>query len=283
MNGVERRLRIFDAFGVLQIAAGEKILHAAETDRARWLCRCSPAARRRTIGAECAAIFEARLNGAATTAVITDATGIIENVVARRDVDEPHRALPELRRQRAGDQRNGADQFGIEDAAKAGDAVGQHHAVDAELHIGVVVANMKEPACRGILRDAGRLQQHFFDRRIAALRQRLDGVVADGIGGGPSGGEEIAARLIEAGIFGVELIARRDRRRRRRGAARDGTRCRLPQLSPHGELGKLNSARPRLRPLLGGWLNLGRLSLGRLILCWLRLRRLRLCRLRLCR
>jgi hypothetical protein len=38
------------------------------------------------------------------------------------------------------------------------------------LHIGVIVTHVKKSAGGGILRYTGRLQQHFLDRRIGALR-----------------------------------------------------------------------------------------------------------------
>ena len=56
--------------------------------------------------------------------------------------------------------------LGVQNAAEAGDAVGQHDAVDAELHVGVIVADVDRAAGRGILRHAGRLQQHFLDRAL---------------------------------------------------------------------------------------------------------------------
>ena len=118
----------------------------------------------RAIAADGAAIFEARLDGAAAAAVEADAAGIVEGIGAGGDVDQADRAHAELGRQRAGDQRDGADQAGVQDAAEAGDAVGQHDAVDAELQVGVIVADVEEAARRGILRHAGRLQQHFLDR-----------------------------------------------------------------------------------------------------------------------
>ena len=51
--------------------------------------------------------------------------------------------------------------LGVKNTAEASDAVGQHHAVDAELHVGMIVADMQGAAGRGILRHARRLQQPF--------------------------------------------------------------------------------------------------------------------------
>ena len=47
--------------------------------------------------------------------------------------------------------------------AEARNAVGQYDAVDAVLHIGVLIAHVDFTACGGILRITRRLQQHFID------------------------------------------------------------------------------------------------------------------------
>ena len=63
MDGIQKWQRVLDAFVGLEIAAGEEILYAAEAigrRRSRRFCRQSGAGAR-TIGAERAAIFEARL------------------------------------------------------------------------------------------------------------------------------------------------------------------------------------------------------------------------------
>ena len=129
-------------------------------------------------------------------------------------------------------QRSAADEIGIEDAAETGDAVRQKHAIDAELHIGMIVTHVKETARRGILRHTRRLQQHLLDRGVGALRQRLDGVVADRVRRCADRGVEIAARLIEAVALLCQDFGWRHRRHscrrycRRRGTPRDSARRR---------------------------------------------------------
>jgi hypothetical protein len=71
--------------------------------------------------------------------------------------------------QRAGDEGDSADQIRFQNTPKAGDAIGEHDAVDPELHVGVIVADMEQAARRGILRDPRCLQQHFLDRQVDAL------------------------------------------------------------------------------------------------------------------
>ena len=246
MDGVERRQRVFDAFGGLQVTAGEEILHARETPvrrrRRRRLADGRGRGRGGTLAAEGAAIVEARFDGASAAAVEAHSAGIVERVGTGGDVDEADRAHAELCRQRAGDERHAADQVGIENAAEAGDAVGQHDAVDAELHIGVIVADMEKTARRGILRHAGRLQQHLFDRRVGALRQRLDGVVADRVGRGADGGVEVAAALVEGITLRHRLFGRCQRRYHRRGrglTSRRRVRFRFRSGACDLDLGKL--------------------------------------------
>src|SRR5579862_5318757 len=127
MDGVERRSRIFDSFRGLEITAGEVVLDAGKAvwvrrrrrlcHRRRWRCGA--------ISAEGAAIFEGRRDGAAAAAVKADTPRIVENIGARGDVDQAGGAQAELRRQRAGDERNAADPAGAQNAAEAADPVRQ--------------------------------------------------------------------------------------------------------------------------------------------------------------
>ena len=173
---------------------------------------------RRTRAAECAAVLNRRRERSLTAAVDADLTAVIENVGAGRDVDQADRSQPVFGRQRADDQGDAADPAGVENAAEAGEAVGQHHAIDAKLHVGVVVADVQQSAGGGILRDARRLQQDSLDRGIVATGQCVDRGLSDDARSRADGGEEVAARLIEGFGFGIELRPRRDR-------LRSGRRC----------------------------------------------------------
>ena len=116
--------------------------------------------------------------------------------------------MPIFGRQRAGDQRHVADQARFEDAAEPGDAVGQHDAVDAVLHIGVIVADMqssrwrRNPAKRRA--PATRLSRPLY----WCLAAVPNGVVADGVGGGAHGRVEMAAAFIEGLGFRRRLLLR---------------------------------------------------------------------------
>ena len=61
----------------------------------------------------------------------------------------------ELRRQRAGDQREAAGEAGVEDVTEAGNAVGKDDAVDPVLHVGVLIAHVDVAIHGAILRNAG--------------------------------------------------------------------------------------------------------------------------------
>jgi hypothetical protein len=75
-----------------------------------------------------------------------------------------------LRRQCTGKQVEAADDAGVDDLSEGADAVGKHDAVDAILHIGMLVADVKFAARGRILRYARRLQQRLVQWGIGALR-----------------------------------------------------------------------------------------------------------------
>ena len=166
-----------------------------------------------------AAILEARREGLPRAAVDADRAAV-EGIVAGLDVEDARGAQAKLSRQRAGDQRHVADQRGVEKRAEAGNAVRQHDAVDANLDIGVLIANVKTSAGGGILRHAGSLQEYLFDGLIIAPGKRLDRVVTDRCRNGPDRRVDRVQSLVE-GVRG-----RGDRiDRRRSGHRRRWRRC----------------------------------------------------------
>ena len=170
-----------------------------------------------------AAILEAWREGLSRAAINANCAAV-EGIVAGLDVEHARGAQAELRRQRAGDQRHVADQRGIQKRAEAGHAVRQHDAVDADLHIGVLVAHVKAAASCGILRHAWGLQEYLFDRLIVAPRKRLNGVVTDRRRNGPDRRIDCVQSLIEGVRRRGDRIDRRCSgrrwRRRRRGRRR---------------------------------------------------------------
>ncbi len=158
------------------------------------------------------AIFEEGLTGRVAAAVERDIAARRVGRRARDNVDKPRRAQPILRRQRAGDERQRADEARVHDLREAGHAVGQQDAIDPILQIGVLVADMQAAARRRILRDARGLQQHLVERRLIALRKRLYRRAVERILADP----DLRQQTIEP--LGVCQRRRRRRGRRRRRA-----------------------------------------------------------------
>ena len=137
------------------------------------------------------------------------------------------------------DQGDAADPAGVENAAEAGQAIGQHHAIDAKLYVGVIVAHVKKPACGGVLRHPRGLQQDFLHRLVVAAGKRLDGRLGDGGGRCADGRVEIAAALIEGVGLGVKLRGRCDGCRRCRRGNMHAPRLWLRFCPRDDDLGKL--------------------------------------------
>jgi hypothetical protein len=76
-----------------------------------------------------------------------------------------------LRRQGTGEQRNAAGEAGFERLPKDRETLGQLHAIDPELHIGMIAAHMD--LTKTVLRNARHLQQDLVKGRVFALRNRL--------------------------------------------------------------------------------------------------------------
>ena len=210
--------RILQAFFGLQVTSSEEVLDARKAIRTGQGAGSRSRRYRRTGAAEGAAVLDRRRERALTAAVDADLTAVIENVGAGRDVDQADGAQAIFGRQRAHNQGDAADPAGVKNAAEAGQAVGQHHAIDAKLHIGVVVAHVQKAARGGILRHPGGLQQDFLDRVLSPPGRALIVALSDDTRSGADSGEEVAARLIEGVGLGIELCPRRDR-------LRSGRRC----------------------------------------------------------
>jgi len=69
------------------------------------------------------------------------------------------------------------------------------HAVQAVLHIGVLVADVH--LAEAVLRDAGRLQQDLLQGRLVALGQGLDGAAVEAVHGGAKAGLDGGARRVQ--------------------------------------------------------------------------------------
>jgi hypothetical protein len=101
------------------------------------------------------------------------------------------------------------DEAGVDRLAEAGDALRQLHAVDAVLHVGVVVAHVDRAGALGVLAHARQAQQHFVERRVVALAQLVDHVGVDRVDGGADLRRQIDARALQVGGGHFHLLHRR--------------------------------------------------------------------------
>src|SRR5258707_14295573 len=113
MNGFVRRGRTFYSQFFLEKAPGREILGLSDR----------------------AAIFETWRDRAVAAAIDADTAGVVESVRLGLDVQHTGRGLAILRRQRPGQQRQAADDAGVEDLRESADALGQHDAVVAFMQI----------------------------------------------------------------------------------------------------------------------------------------------------
>ena len=100
-----------------------------------------------------------------------------------------------MRGQGAGKQRNAAGKAGFERLPEDRKTLGQLHAVDPELHIGMLAAHMD--LAETVLRDAGHLQHDLVQRRVFALRDRLQRLGPKVIGAGTEARLNLQASGVE--------------------------------------------------------------------------------------
>src|ERR1700730_7872693 len=143
------------------------------------------------------AIFEARLQPSEASAIHCESQTWIGESGLGLDVQHASGKKSILRRQGAGKERNTAGKAGFERLSEHRKPLRQLHAVDPELHIGMLAADMD--LTETVLRDAGHLQQDLVQRRVFTLRDGLQRLGAEIIGAGTK------ARLnLQAG--GVEFL-----------------------------------------------------------------------------
>src|ERR1700691_2021287 len=159
VDGVVIGRRRLDAAAVLQVIAGQVIIVA----------RGRPA------------IFDARLHRVVAAAVDAGRAAGREAAALGLDIDHAGCAQPVLRRQGAGDQLDRTGEPCAEALAEEADAFRQQYAVDAVLHVGVLVADVEFGVLGAVLIDAGRLQQHLAERSVGAAGQRLDRLAAEAV------------------------------------------------------------------------------------------------------
>ena len=160
-------------------------------------------ARDKVLGiASATAVFEARTYRAETAAVDADAAALLQRIAARGlDIDDAGGAQAELRGQRTGNQREAADKIGAENTAEARNTIREGDAVDAVLHIGVLIAYVDVAIDGAILRNAGRLQQDGVEWRVGARGQCFDERSVHVEGAGAETRRKIVPRNVELRVL----------------------------------------------------------------------------------
>ncbi len=122
-----------------------------------------------------AAVLEARLGG---------------------DVDDPGGAQAVLRRQGAGHEIDVGRQARAQGLPEHRKALGQDHIIQPVLDVGVIAADVE--LAKGILHDAGRLQDHLVQRDILAAGQDVHQLLGKRIGGCSQRGLDRLASGVQA-------------------------------------------------------------------------------------
>ena len=205
MQRVLRGRRVLDADVVLEIGAGEEVLQVAAG----------------------AADLQARLDMAAAADRQVEAAFVRHVRALGANVDHAGGAVAVLRRQRAGQHRHLVGEAGVEHLPEAADRLGDHHAVDAVLQVGVVAAHV-QLAVR-IADHAGCTQQDLIERRGVAERQLGDVGLVEAVDRAAGFRRQRVAR-------GVELFARAldDDGLELRGGGRGRRGCRRGRLGEEG-------------------------------------------------
>src|ERR1700730_6930051 len=123
------------------------------------------------------AIFEARLQPIEASPIHCESQTWIGESGLGLDVQHASGKKSILRRQGTGKERNAAGKAGFERLPEYRETLRQLHAVDPELHIGMLAADMD--LTKTVLRDCGHLQQDLVQRRIFALWDGLQRLQAE--------------------------------------------------------------------------------------------------------
>ena len=174
---IARVLRIFHAQRIAQVAAGQIVIELADA----------------------AEQFGARFDMVVAANQDADAPARRQAALLGFDIDDAGRAQAELGRQGAGHEIGLVNQASVDRLAEAADAFRQLHAVDAVLHVRMVVAHVQGARAFRILRHTWQAQQHFIERRVVALAQHVDHMAVDAVDGGAHFRRQFDARAAQVG------------------------------------------------------------------------------------
>src|SRR5450830_1224684 len=162
MQGAARRLRVFHADRVAQVAAGQVIVELAYAAKE----------------------FSTRLDVVVAADQDANAAAWGHATFLGFNVDDTGGAQAELGRQGARDEIRVGDQTRIDRLAETGNAFWQLYAIDAVLHVCMVIAHMQRTGTLGVLRYAWQAQQYFIERRVVALAQHIHHMAIDAVDSG---------------------------------------------------------------------------------------------------
>src|SRR3984893_6075773 len=114
------------------------------------------------------AIFETRFQPIEASAIHCESKTRIGESGLGLDVQHASGEKSILRRQGAGKERNAAGKAGFERLSEHRKPLRQFHAVDPELHIGMLTADMD--LAKTVLRNGRHLEDHLVQRGVFALR-----------------------------------------------------------------------------------------------------------------
>src|SRR5213075_3173372 len=115
-----------------------------------------------------AAVLDTRHDRVETSAIHGGFALLKDGAVLRVNVDYASRAKAELRRQRAGDERDVVSETRLEFLTETGNAFRQQHVIDAVLQIRVLTADVKLP--ERILSGGRKTQHGLVKRRVFTSR-----------------------------------------------------------------------------------------------------------------
>jgi hypothetical protein len=118
------------------------------------------------IAVDRAAVFEAGIDRVVAAAVHRDRAAGLKQAALALDIDDAGGAQPVLRGQAAGDQLHRIDKPGAQIVTEKADPVRDDDAVDAVLHVEVLVAHMQPAIGRIVLIDPRHLQDGVVDRYV---------------------------------------------------------------------------------------------------------------------
>ena len=146
---VRARGGVFDPYVVMQVGAGQKVIQLPRR----------------------AAQLEARLHRVVASAVEVDAASVLEHAL-RLYLDHPCLPVAVLGRQRPGQEVDPLGEPGVEGLAETGNPLGEGHAVDAVLNVGVVSPYMELAV--GVIGHTRRLKQYLVEGGLLPLGERSD-------------------------------------------------------------------------------------------------------------